>query len=138
MTLSEMLKKLPQAFTEKYVKVHLIWVSCFFNVWDFFDKEHMGGFTGITQAHSFQVGLNCDGEVSVWYKSWSRDRIWKPFLRDHKGDVVWSPGESPMPTSCPRGISSFFKKPPDHHEIPILKGLANGVIALVPQITNDH
>ena len=67
MTLSEMLKKLPQAFTEKHVKVHLIWVSCFFNVWDFFDKEHMGGFTGITQAHSFQVGLNCDGAVSVWY-----------------------------------------------------------------------
>ena len=127
MTLSDLLKRLPNAFTGEVVKVQLIWVSSLFNVWQFFDRTMMGAFHGITLAHSFKVEFNCDGEVAVWYKSWSRDRIWKPFLKDEFGRVIWSEGDEPMPSTCPHGINSFFKKAPGIDEVPMTKSLVNGV-----------
>ena len=49
-------------------------------------NETMGKIKGFNKLHSFKVGLNNQGEPAFWYKSWSRHRIWKPYLKDAEGE----------------------------------------------------
>jgi hypothetical protein len=81
----------------------------------------MGKFKTLNKHHSFKVERNAEQQVAVWYKLWSRHRVWKPFQQDMNGHVVQQGG---MPVTSTLGIHTFFKadQAPPLSEIPPLKG----------------
>ena len=46
----------------------------------------MGKLKGFNKMHSFKVGKNSEGKIAFWYKSWSRHKFWKPYLKDAEGE----------------------------------------------------
>jgi hypothetical protein len=87
MTLCMHVSRLPSAFTSHTVQTHVTWCSAFVDVWEVIQQHgKMGKFKGLARAHAFKVAFNPDGEVAVWYKSWSRHKHWKPYLKNPDGD----------------------------------------------------
>ena len=72
-TLSELCKRLPTAFTQSVIGCQLIWVSCLFDVWSVASEARRGKLSHFNKAHSFLVKKNENGvqHFGQVYTVWS-------------------------------------------------------------------
>ena len=55
-SLSELCKRLPSAFTQNLVSLHLIWCSCLFDAKEFVTKHNIRDIKNFNQMHSVKIG----------------------------------------------------------------------------------
>ena len=82
------LRRLVEAFSQLTVKFQCIYVTHLYDIWAVvLQPGRMGKFKTLNKHHSFKVERNAKQQVAVWYKLWSRHRVWKLFQQDMNGYV---------------------------------------------------